>query len=101
MWLVCFFKQNTGYEMRISDWGSDVCSSDLEQRLAAGQARTGAGPGEVGVGRLRGREGVGLVLEAAEGDACHGRPDRQSVVSGKSVSVSVDLGGRRIIKKKN
>src|SRR3546814_16847558 len=27
--------------------------------------------------------------------------DRKSVVSGKSVSVSVDLGGRRIIKKKN
>src|SRR3546814_16058412 len=29
-----------------------------------------------------------------------GEPDRKSVVSGKSVSVSVDLGGRRIIKKK-
>src|SRR3546814_11524399 len=28
-------------------------------------------------------------------------PDRKSVVSGKSVSVRVDLGGRRIIKKKN
>src|SRR3546814_4490282 len=26
---VCFFKQKTGYEMRISDWSSDVCSSDL------------------------------------------------------------------------
>src|SRR3546814_10177938 len=25
----CFFKQNTAYEMRISDWSSDVCSSDL------------------------------------------------------------------------
>src|SRR3546814_10663189 len=24
-----FFKQNTAYEMRISDWSSDVCSSDL------------------------------------------------------------------------
>src|SRR3546814_946869 len=24
-----FFKQKTGYEMRISDWSSDVCSSDL------------------------------------------------------------------------
>src|SRR3546814_3036192 len=31
MWLcVCFFfKQKTAYEMRISDWSSDVCSSDL------------------------------------------------------------------------
>src|SRR3546814_2898190 len=31
--LVCFFffKQKTAYEMRISDWSSDVCSSDLDQ----------------------------------------------------------------------
>src|SRR3546814_9052399 len=33
-WIVCFcvvffFKQKTAYEMRISDWSSDVCSSDL------------------------------------------------------------------------
>src|SRR3546814_8551511 len=29
-WLfVFFFKQKTAYEMRISDWSSDVCSSDL------------------------------------------------------------------------
>src|SRR3546814_6392997 len=27
--LVFFFKQKTAYEMRISDWSSDVCSSDL------------------------------------------------------------------------
>src|SRR3546814_6230072 len=26
----CFFKQKTAYEMRISDWSSDVCSSDLD-----------------------------------------------------------------------
>src|SRR3546814_3206382 len=26
-----FFKQKTAYEMRISDWSSDVCSSDLGQ----------------------------------------------------------------------
>src|SRR3546814_9828526 len=31
MLLVCFFffKQKTAYDMRISDWSSDVCSSDL------------------------------------------------------------------------
>src|SRR3546814_8344065 len=39
-----FFKQKTAYEMRISDWSSDVCSSDLEKRpldeqIAAIQAR--------------------------------------------------------------
>src|SRR3546814_10225062 len=28
-----FFKQKTAYEMRISDWSSDVCSSDLERVL--------------------------------------------------------------------
>src|SRR3546814_1993881 len=29
MFLLFFFKQKTAYEMRISDWSSDVCSSDL------------------------------------------------------------------------
>src|SRR3546814_3051192 len=29
MLIVLFFKQKTAYEMRISDWSSDVCSSDL------------------------------------------------------------------------
>src|SRR3546814_20843688 len=29
---VFFFKQKTAYEMRISDWSSDVCSSDLLER---------------------------------------------------------------------
>src|SRR3546814_18312754 len=28
--MFCFFKQKTAYEMRISDWSSDVCSSDLD-----------------------------------------------------------------------
>src|SRR3546814_14452866 len=30
MFCCFFFKQKTAYEMRISDWSSDVCSSDLE-----------------------------------------------------------------------
>src|SRR3546814_7966039 len=30
-----FFKQKTAYEMRISDWSSDVCSSDLLLHIAA------------------------------------------------------------------
>src|SRR3546814_11192809 len=39
---VCFFlfvcfKQNTAYEMRISDWSSDVCSSDLQTRQVHAQ----------------------------------------------------------------
>src|SRR3546814_3312924 len=38
MWCLCglvmffFFKQKTAYELRISDWSSDVCSSDLIRR---------------------------------------------------------------------
>src|SRR3546814_10303632 len=30
-----FVKQKTAYEMRISDWSSDVCSSDLDHVMAA------------------------------------------------------------------
>src|SRR3546814_6188591 len=40
MWFVFsvfFFKQTTAYEMRISDWSSDVCSSDLVDDLLVGQ----------------------------------------------------------------
>src|SRR3546814_1171429 len=33
--MIFFFKQKTAYEMRISDWSSDVCSSDLGQVEAA------------------------------------------------------------------
>src|SRR3546814_8352019 len=31
IFLFFFFKQKTAYELRISDWSSDVCSSDLRQ----------------------------------------------------------------------
>src|SRR3546814_3794570 len=31
--MVFFCKQKTAYEMRISDWSSDVCSSDLHDRI--------------------------------------------------------------------
>src|SRR3546814_16300215 len=36
-----FFKQKTAYEMRISDWSSDVCSSDLQEQVlrAGGRCR--------------------------------------------------------------
>src|SRR3546814_8791645 len=36
-----FFKQKTAYEMRISDWSSDVCSSDLRDSVSAGTLRPG------------------------------------------------------------
>src|SRR3546814_6702252 len=51
--LLFFFKQKTAYEMRISDWSSDVCSSDLHHhRVAAGLGGAGAAQG---VRRHRGR----------------------------------------------
>src|SRR3546814_1109895 len=38
MLLFFFFKQKTAYEMRISDWSSDVCSSDLGSYLMMHEA---------------------------------------------------------------
>src|SRR3546814_2935145 len=40
---MCFVKQKTAYEMRISDWSSDVCSSDLRQVYE----QAGIGPEDV------------------------------------------------------
>src|SRR3546814_13425290 len=114
--------------MRISDWSSDVCSSDLlVADVVAGEV---AAPGQqtAGDGQDDGGEEAGAdqeVVDPPPGDRdrlvdrgrrrhrgallehrhlvtffCLGL-DRKSVVEGKSVSVRLDLGGRRIIKKKN
>src|SRR3546814_16070680 len=83
MFIFFFFKQKTAYEMRISDWSSDVCSSDLSNC------------GEEHDDVLWAAGGLSPARQADHAS------DRKSVVSGKSVSVRVDLGGRRIIKKKN
>src|SRR3546814_3147207 len=47
-----FFKQKTAYELRISDWSSDVCSSDLQQQSGrpAQRRRRLEGPIVEGVG---------------------------------------------------
>src|SRR3546814_163556 len=39
--VVFFFKQKTAYEMRISDWSSDVCASDLLSRTCGNRASMG------------------------------------------------------------
>src|SRR3546814_9905244 len=39
MYVVFFFKQKTAYEVRISDWSSDVCSSDLSSAVASAAYR--------------------------------------------------------------
>src|SRR3546814_9567983 len=53
---IIFFKQKTAYEMRISDWSSDVCSSDLLVEPLHAQ-REAAAPGDGGERRLQGRDG--------------------------------------------
>src|SRR3546814_17039735 len=63
--LLCFFffKQKTAYEMRISDWSSDVCSSDLfELGMRREQRHRGDGLREqlAHVGRIRPRAEHGL-----------------------------------------
>src|SRR3546814_17500401 len=93
-----FFKQKTAYEMRISDWSSDVCSSDLRKPVALLNV-DGYYDGLLSFLDHTVREAFvktmyrdALIVERGI--------DRKSVVEGKSVSVRVDLGGRRIIKKK-
>src|SRR3546814_20520068 len=123
-----FFKQKTAYELRISDWSSDVCSSDLafdQQIIAPGESRGIAAVGEAGRSRqvaaegveqaeggvrrrLAGIEGEALALGEVDGMNARfrcrsqraGHGDRKRVVWGKSVSVRVDLGVRRHIEKK-
>src|SRR3546814_7330305 len=69
--LFCFFKQKTAYEMRISDWSSDVCSSDL-----------GHGDVPAGDGGLRG----GRVVEA------RGQFARQAQLDVARVQAGSDVG---------
>src|SRR3546814_5856579 len=40
MLFLFFFQQKTAYEMRSSDWSSDVCSSDLERKSATRRPKT-------------------------------------------------------------
>src|SRR3546814_10701613 len=55
-----FFKQKTAYEMRISDWSSDVCSSDLDHVAAIGmEAKLAVGERA----RVGGEEGAAAVLD--------------------------------------
>src|SRR3546814_7438744 len=47
-WLfVFFFKQKTAYEMRISDWSSDVCSSDLDRAAVRAAATPEPSPAPI------------------------------------------------------
>src|SRR3546814_15922392 len=115
--------------MRIRDWSSDVGSSDrpnpgaAELRRGAGRRSLAARPAPAaGERRERGRRGAEAavwrrlaaarradlrrrrarpLLQHAFLQGLSASADRKSVVLGKRVEVRVDLGGRRIIKKKN
>src|SRR3546814_9716676 len=54
-----FFKQKTAYEMRISDWSSDVCSSDLEAPERAADAEEGEAGGRDEEGHYGGEPVLG------------------------------------------
>src|SRR3546814_20095498 len=107
MFVVVFvFKLKTAYEMRSSDWSSDVCSSDLE----GGRGPCGSGGcggcfvGHWGAGGCGGAGAVGALRRvgprrlSAErpGEAGLPRPalDRTSAGTGKNGSVRVEHGGR-------
>src|SRR3546814_4466471 len=65
LFLFFFFKQKTAYEMRISDWSSDVCSSDLVRVLQlAGEIAAIEAGGAVHLAERGG--GRRLVLEGLE-----------------------------------
>src|SRR3546814_1680456 len=55
--LLFVFKQNTAYEMRISDWSSDVCSSDLKRFNMANLGEWGVKPTAPTRGSARIRSG--------------------------------------------
>ena len=80
-----FFKQKTAYEIYQCDWSSDVCSSDLSQGAIFCQPIVNPKINTTKTIIPRISKIIVFVLI-----------DRKSVVQGKSV----DLGGRRIIKKK-
>src|SRR3546814_13481231 len=97
--------------MRISDWSSDVCSSDPTQhrttqtaeltlvRLEPLQQLLIPHPGFGGRGgSIAGHGAVSSVPMRRTDVPVALRRDRKRVVWGKTVSVSLDLGGRRIIK---
>src|SRR3546814_5361262 len=71
LFLFFFFKQKTAYEMRISDWSSDVCSSDLTDRGVRALAGAAApGPADAGIAGAGGEIRRGGLWRPAAGSPC-------------------------------
>src|SRR3546814_19035084 len=123
---VFFFKQKTAYEMRISDWSSDVCSSDLRlsarpfvaapiypvQSMHAPLAHPGSRALLIGANASRALESSHTPAENVPPDApslflCHAEADapdpgeRKSGRGGTIVAIIGELGGRLAIEQKN
>src|SRR3546814_10879375 len=83
---IFFFKQKTAYEMRISDWSSDVCSSDLAEALKTlGDARFGFLQAEEEAAVTRSRRFYGQ-FEAKQGFAVTGARTEQHEIASYKVS---------------
>src|SRR3546814_11538245 len=95
-----FFKQKTAYEVRISDWSSDVCSSDLlpEDRRLAMTAIPGCRQRGSQAACLRADHACRRMLATSVSSSLVLSKIGRASCREKSVSVRVDLGGRRIIK---
>src|SRR3546814_4904809 len=77
-----FFKQKTAYERRISDWSSDVCSSDLPgPRMPTVSRRdAGAGGADVRLTRLKARaDGIRFALQYENQTAAQSKLLRQTL----------------------
>src|SRR3546814_496511 len=72
-----FFKQKTAYEMRISDWSSDVCSSDLTGGDLLARGHHHIVLAQVGEARC-----IADQLDHRIGHACHGGDHHGNVVAG-------------------
>src|SRR3546814_4804473 len=96
--IVFFFKQKTAYEMRISDWSSDVCSSDLlnANGYVSGFEQNNDGTQSDFIVQA---DKFMVAMPGVTPRVIFGEIGRASCRE-RSVSVRVDLGGRRIIKKK-
>src|SRR3546814_13567160 len=90
-----FFKQKTAYEVRISDWSSDVCSADLAR--ATSSAMSCCSRAAEMLARLPVPARPAMTSKPPPGSAA--TADRKRDVEGQSVFVRVDLGDRRLIKK--
>src|SRR3546814_14045205 len=88
--------------MRISDWSSDVCSSDLISKFGGHAMAAGLSLPQANFGAFAAAFDAEVRRQLCEDDLT-GRllTERTSGVEGKSVSVRVDRGGRRILKKNN